>query len=96
MTENEMVGWHHQLNGHEFEQPLGNDEGQGSLVCYNPWGHKELNTTEPLNNKMTSLHRQDLYIFTFRIWSLLVLFYVTRLIVCIATSVQSVINLMLH
>ena len=39
-----MVGWHHQLNGHEFEQTLGNSEGQGSLACCNPWGHKELDT----------------------------------------------------
>ena len=45
MTEDEMVGWHHQLNGHEFEQALGVN-GQGSLVCCSPWGHKELNTTE--------------------------------------------------
>ena len=46
MTEDEMVGWHHQLNGHEFERVLGGDEGQGSLVCCSPWGHKESNTTE--------------------------------------------------
>ena len=36
-----MVGWHHQLNGHEFEQALGDDEGQGCLACYHPQGHKE-------------------------------------------------------
>ena len=49
MTEDEMVGWHHQLNGHEFEQTLGYNEGQQSLVCYSlwrPWGHKESDTTE--------------------------------------------------
>ena len=40
VTENEMVGWHHQLNGHEFEQTPG-DGGQGSLACCSPWGHKE-------------------------------------------------------
>ena len=40
-----MVGWHHQLNGHEFEQTPGDSEGQGSLVCCHPWGHKELDTT---------------------------------------------------
>ena len=39
--QDEMVGWHHQLNGHEFEQTLGDDEGQGSLACCSPWGHKE-------------------------------------------------------
>ena len=44
MTEDEMVGWHHQLNGHTFEQTLRAYKGQGSLVCYSPWGHKELDT----------------------------------------------------
>ena len=39
MTEDEVVGWHHQLNGHEFEQALGDGEGQGSLACCSPWGH---------------------------------------------------------
>ena len=41
-----MVGWHHQLDGHEFEQALGDGEGQGSLECCSPWSHKELETTE--------------------------------------------------
>ena len=50
MTEDEMVGWHHWLNGHEFEQTPGDGEGQGSLVCCCPQGHKELDTTERLNN----------------------------------------------
>ena len=45
-----MVGWHHRLNGHEFEQTLGDSEGQGSLVCCRPWGLKESDTTEQLNN----------------------------------------------
>ena len=45
----EMVGWHHQLNGHELEQALGNGEGQGSLVCFSPWGSKESDMTERLN-----------------------------------------------
>ena len=40
-----MVGWHQQLNGHEFEQTPGGSEGQGSLVCHSPLGHKELGTT---------------------------------------------------
>ena len=48
-TENEMVGWHHWVNGHEFEQTLGVNEGQGSLVCCSSWGHKESDTTEWLN-----------------------------------------------
>ena len=45
MTEDEMVGWHHRLNGYEFEQAPGDSEEQGSLVCCSPWGHKELDTT---------------------------------------------------
>ena len=50
MTEDKMVGWHHQLNGREFEQALGDGEGQGSLVCCSPWGRKQSDTTERLNN----------------------------------------------
>ena len=54
MTENGMVGWHHQLDGHEFEQAPGvgdgtgdgTGDGQGSLACCSPWGHKELDKTE--------------------------------------------------
>ena len=49
MTEDEMVGWHHRLNGHEFEQALGLGGGQGSLVCCSLWGHKESDTNEWLN-----------------------------------------------
>ena len=46
MTEDEMVGWHHRLKGHEFEQALGDGEGQGSLACCSPWFHKESDMTE--------------------------------------------------
>ena len=46
MTKDEMAGWHHGLSGHEFEQTLGDSEGQGSLVCCSPWGRKESDTTE--------------------------------------------------
>ena len=46
-----MVGWHHQFNGHDFEQTLGVSEGQGSLACCSPWGRKELDMTERLNNE---------------------------------------------
>ena len=49
MTEDEMVEWHHQPDGHEFEQAPGVGDGQGSLVCCCPWGHKESYTTERLN-----------------------------------------------
>ena len=45
-----MVGWHHRLNAYEFQQTLGDSEGQGSLVCCCPWGFKESDTTERLNN----------------------------------------------
>ena len=48
-TEDEMVGWHHRLNGHEFEEVPGVDDGQDNLVCCSPWGHKESDTTERLN-----------------------------------------------
>ena len=56
-TEDEMVGWHHQLNGHEFEQAPGDGDGQGSLACCSPWGRIELDTTE---------HLTELYILTIK------------------------------
>ena len=49
MTEDEMVGWHHQLDGHEFEQASGVGDGQGGLAYYNSWGHKKLDMTERLH-----------------------------------------------
>ena len=45
-----MAGWHHQCNGHEFGQTLGDGEGQGDLACCSPWGHKEWDMTGQLNN----------------------------------------------
>ena len=48
MTEDEMIGWHHQLNRHECEQALGVGDGQGSVACCSPWDLKELNMTEQL------------------------------------------------
>ena len=48
-TEDEMFGWPHQLDGHEFEQPTGVGDGQVSLLCCSPWGHKESDTTDQLN-----------------------------------------------
>ena len=50
-TEDELVGWHHWLSGHEFEQTPGDGEGQGSLACCSPWGCKELDTTERLKSE---------------------------------------------
>ena len=49
MTEDEMVGWYHRLDGHEFEQAPGVGDGQGGLVCSDSWGHKESDRTEQLN-----------------------------------------------
>ena len=50
MTEDDMIEWHHRLDGPEFEQTPGVGDGQGSLACYSPWGCKESDTTEKLNN----------------------------------------------
>ena len=62
MTENEMVGWHQQLNGHEFEQALGDGEGQGSLACCSSWGRKwELEMTEQLNIQPLNIHTANMY-----------------------------------
>ena len=49
MTEDEIIGWHHRLNEHEFEQASGVGNGQGGLACCSPWGREELDTTEQLN-----------------------------------------------
>ena len=54
-----MVGWRHQLNGHEFEQALGDGEGQGSLVYCSPWGHKESDMTEKLNKRSESIKEEN-------------------------------------
>ena len=55
MTEDGMVGWHQQLNGHEFEETLGDSEGQGSLAYCSPWGHKVLDMTQRLKNSKTNI-----------------------------------------
>ena len=56
MTEDEMVGWHHQLDGHEFEQALGVGDRQGGLACCSPWGHKESDMTEQQKNNNKIKH----------------------------------------
>ena len=56
-TEDEMVGWHHQLNGHEFEQTPGASEGQGNLAYCSPWGHKESDKTEQVNNNNNKIQK---------------------------------------
>ena len=61
-TEGEMIGWHHRLNGHESEQAPGDSEGRGSLACCRPWGHKELNMAEWVNNNsITTPHHSYWY-----------------------------------
>ena len=57
MTEDEMVGWHHQLYGHEFGKAPGDGEGQGSLACCSSRGHKESDMTETLNNIIVPVFR---------------------------------------
>ena len=57
MTEDEMVGWHHRLYGHEFEQAPEDIKGQGSLVCCSPWGRKESDMTEQLSNIFIDNHK---------------------------------------
>ena len=63
MTEDEMAGWHHRLDGHEFEQALGAGDGQGGLACCSSWGRKGLDMTEQLNR--TELMGPDAMIFVF-------------------------------
>ena len=55
MMEDEMVGWHHRLDGHEFDQVPGDGEGQGSLACCSPQGHKESDMTEQQNNSKSTI-----------------------------------------
>ena len=65
MTEGEMVGWHHQLNGHGFGWAPGVGDGQGSLVCCGSWGHKESDMTEQLNwTELNSIHPFAIWLFT--------------------------------
>ena len=54
MTEDQMVGWCHQFSGHEFEQTLGDSEGQGSPACCSPWDHRESDMLEQVNNNNTA------------------------------------------
>ena len=61
-TEDEMVGWHHWLQGHEFEHSPGVGDGQEGLACCSPWGHKELDTTEQLNWLTDSLHYTTFFV----------------------------------
>ena len=55
-----MVGWHHRLNGHEFEWTPGVSDGQGGLACCRPWGHKELGMTKAIEHALVSVHFSSL------------------------------------
>ena len=68
MTEDDMVGWHHSFNGHEFEQAPGVGEGQESLTCCSPWGWKESDTTEQLNNSNKASWRSTYSLDYFHHW----------------------------
>ena len=59
MTEDEMVAWLHQLNGHEFEQAQEAGDGQASLACCNPWGHKESDMTKQLKNDNSEFNKNN-------------------------------------
>ena len=61
MTEDEMVGWHHQLDGHESKQALGVADGQGSLACCSPWDRKESNRTKQLNWTLISYYEKNIF-----------------------------------
>ena len=64
MTEDKMVGWHHWLNGHDFEQVPGHSEGQGNMMCCSPWGHKELDTTERrIDNNLQEMTQPPCYLY---------------------------------
>ena len=60
MTEDEMLGWHYQINGHESEHTPGDGEGQGSLACCSPWDHEESDSTQRLNNNNPAVERWEL------------------------------------
>ena len=81
-----MVGWHHWLDGHELKQAPGDGEGQGSMICCSPWGHKELNTTEQLNwteetnTQMPLSFNSSLIVSTLTSNSCLLLFFLTHLL----------------
>ena len=66
MTKDEMVGWHHVLNGHECDKALGDGKGQGSLACCSPWGRKESDTTEQLNKNKKITQNQICYFYLHR------------------------------
>ena len=65
MTEDEMAGWHHRLNGHESEETAGVGDGQGGLACCDSWGRKESDTTERLNDRTMGIKLPLLFLYIF-------------------------------
>ena len=70
VTEDKMVGWHHWLNVHKCEQSLGDSEGQGNLVCGSPWGCKELDTTQQLNDNNRGTDPDFVFVYPFHLSTL--------------------------
>ena len=85
MTEDEMVGWHHRLSGHEFKQVLGIGQGQGSLACCSPWGHKESDTTEQLNWTELCTAKPPAFLTTLT-WNFPALFYEREIILIMLSN----------
>ena len=85
MAEGEMMAWHHLLNGHEFEQSPGDGEEQGRLACCSPWGHKELDTTEQLNDNnlhtTTQMLLRSAPIFSAQCWTFLSMVLIELLLI---------------
>ena len=75
MTEDEMVGWHHPLNGHKFEQTPGDGDGQGSLVCCSPWGRKELDMSERLSQTLYTKILSSFLYYSFMISFMTIFFF---------------------
>ena len=83
-TEDKMVGWHRRLNGHEFEQALGDGEGQGNLACCSPWGCKESDTTERLNWMLLSILWASLIhgLMSYYFWKIFIYYLQIILLLC--------------
>ena len=87
MTEDEMVGWHHQLDGHEFEQTPGVGDGQGSLACCSPWGHKGSDTAEHLNWRDPPNTVSEIPLLSSLCISLFLCIYLWSFVVCVCVCV---------
>ena len=82
-----MAGWHHRLNGHEFEWTPGVGDGQGSLACCNSWGHKESDTTERLTELNWIFHY--IYVYMYQLLYLFICWWTSRLFQCLPAATKS-------